>query len=252
MLLGLQNHNHGSIPATGEQLCRLLDDVGSPWVVGIMDTGQWKWSPGVGPKHGEGTEPGEEESPVGQHYLDHIRTAGAARPAVLAGWSSFSHRRVAAPRAWNVRAKFYRLQSGTEAWLDYGEIAKALREVNTPLADAEALSFVAAAFFTPICCAGRIQRLGRNCLRRAQRRDGRDGCRAAGGGPLADAVRPAQALTCDPVQSPDSVSPAVAAAASEAEAADRRNPRQAQPPHTPPASVSVQPPSQPQAGAPQL
>ena len=45
MLLGLQNHNHGSIPATGEQLCRLLDDVGSPWVVGIMDTGQWTGSP---------------------------------------------------------------------------------------------------------------------------------------------------------------------------------------------------------------
>eukprot|EP01045_Picozoa_sp_COSAG04_P019854 COSAG04_NODE_1969_length_5111_cov_5.551676_3_plen_201_part_00 len=80
VLLGLQNHNHGSMPATGEQLCRLLDDVGSPWVVGIMDTGQWKWSPGVGPKHGEGTEPGEEESPVGQHYLDHIRTAGDHDP----------------------------------------------------------------------------------------------------------------------------------------------------------------------------
>ena len=88
MLLGLQNHNHGSMPATGEQLCRLLDDVGSPWVVGIMDTGQWKWSPGVGPKHGEGTEPGEEESPVGQHYLDHIRTAGGRATRCL-GWLVF-------------------------------------------------------------------------------------------------------------------------------------------------------------------
>ena len=133
--------------------------------------------------------------------------------------------------------------------------------VHKPLSDAETLSFVAGCVFTPICCVGRIQRLGRNCLRRAQRRDGRDGCRAAGGGPLADGVRPAQALTCSITrlcltrlssQSPDSVSPAVAAAASEAEAADRRNPRQAQPPHTPPASVSVHPPAQPQVEAPQL
>jgi sugar phosphate isomerase/epimerase len=108
VLLGLQNHNHGSMPATGEQVCRLLDDVGSRYLVGLMDTGQWKGSPGVGPKHNEGTPPGV--STAGHNYLEYIEHA--------------------APRAVTIQAKFYRVGSGVELWLDYEKIVQVLKDVG--------------------------------------------------------------------------------------------------------------------------
>ena len=48
ILIGLHNHNHGQIPATGEMVVRLLDAVDSPYFVGLLDSGQWYGSPGIG------------------------------------------------------------------------------------------------------------------------------------------------------------------------------------------------------------
>ena len=81
VLIGLHNHNHGQIPATGEMVIRLLDAVDSPYFVGLLDTGQWYGSPGIG----EGTTAygkpdGKHGSPRGTidpeyDYLDSIKTA---------------------------------------------------------------------------------------------------------------------------------------------------------------------------------
>ncbi|MBI2964916.1 MAG: sugar phosphate isomerase/epimerase, partial [Chloroflexi bacterium] len=40
--LGLHNHNHGCIPATGAQVIRLLDEVNDPYYTHILDTGQYR------------------------------------------------------------------------------------------------------------------------------------------------------------------------------------------------------------------
>ena len=47
IILGLHNHNHGCIPATGEQVVRLLKDINSPYFSHILDTGQFRGSPGA-------------------------------------------------------------------------------------------------------------------------------------------------------------------------------------------------------------
>ena len=47
VVLGLHNHNHGCIPATGQQVLRLLDEVGDPYYSHILDTGQYRGSPGA-------------------------------------------------------------------------------------------------------------------------------------------------------------------------------------------------------------
>ena len=47
IILGLHNHNHGCIPATGEQVVRLLKDIDSPYFSHILDTGQYRGSPGA-------------------------------------------------------------------------------------------------------------------------------------------------------------------------------------------------------------
>lgn len=42
VVCGLHNHDHGCIPATGEQVVRLLDEVNSPYYSHILDTGQYR------------------------------------------------------------------------------------------------------------------------------------------------------------------------------------------------------------------
>ena len=63
VLIGLHNHNHGQIPSTGEQALKILDGVASPYFVGLMDTGQWHGSPGIG-EGPEGNEEGTERGTV--------------------------------------------------------------------------------------------------------------------------------------------------------------------------------------------
>lgn len=81
VLIGLHNHNHGQIPATGDMVVKLLNAVDSPYFVGLLDSGQWYGSPGIGAgSMAYGKPDGEHGTPRGEldpeyDYLDSIKTA---------------------------------------------------------------------------------------------------------------------------------------------------------------------------------
>lgn len=99
----LHNHNHGCIPATGDQVVRILDEVDDDYYSHILDTGQYRGSPGA-----TLGERGKEDPQY--DFYGSIATS--------------------APRAAHVRAKIYRIASGTEAWLDYERIMPILKDVG--------------------------------------------------------------------------------------------------------------------------
>jgi sugar phosphate isomerase/epimerase len=101
--LGLHNHNHGCMPATGAQVVRLLDAIDDPYYTHILDTGQYRGSPGAS-KGDRG-----REDPAHDFYGS-IRTS--------------------APRAVQVRAKIYRIATGEERWLDYSRIMPILKQTR--------------------------------------------------------------------------------------------------------------------------
>lgn len=103
ILVGLHNHNHGCIPATGDQVIRLLDDVDNSHYTHILDTGQYRGSPGV--SFGE---------------------RGVEDPQ----WNFYGSIATSAPRATHVRTKIYRIASGEEAWLKYDRIMPILKDVG--------------------------------------------------------------------------------------------------------------------------
>ena len=102
-VVGLHNHNHGCIPATGDQVVRLLDDVDSPYYSHILDTGQYRGSPGAS-----------------------LGERGKEDPE----WNFYGSIEASAPRAVHVRAKIYRIASGKEAWLDYDRIMPILKKLG--------------------------------------------------------------------------------------------------------------------------
>ena len=85
--VGLQNH-----PCTGDGVLRLLDEVGRANFTFILDTGQWVGSP--------------------------ARNHGVPEPGV----DIYRFMEQTAPHAAHVRAKFYKIDSGREEWLDYDRI----------------------------------------------------------------------------------------------------------------------------------
>ena len=103
VVVGLHNHNHGCIPATGDQVIRLLDDVDNSYYSHILDTGQYRGSPGA-----SFGERGKEDPQ----------------------WDFYGSIEASAPRAVHVRAKIYRIASGEEAWLDYDRIMPILKKVG--------------------------------------------------------------------------------------------------------------------------
>lgn len=103
VVVGLHNHNHGCIPATGDQVIRLLDDVDNPYYSHILDTGQYRGSPGAS-----------------------FGVRGEEDPQ----WNFYGSIETSAPRAVHVRAKIYRVASGEEAWLDYDRIMPILKNVG--------------------------------------------------------------------------------------------------------------------------
>jgi L-ribulose-5-phosphate 3-epimerase len=103
VVIGLHNHNHGCIPATGDQVIRLLDDVDNPYYSHILDTGQYRGSPGA-----SFGERGQEDPQ----------------------WNFYGSIETSAPRAVHVRAKIYRIASGEEAWLDYERIMPIIKNVG--------------------------------------------------------------------------------------------------------------------------
>jgi sugar phosphate isomerase/epimerase len=102
VVIGLQNHNHHNVTATGDDVVRLLHEVDHPWCRHILDTGQYLGSPGAG-----GAQP--EDPRRHDVYRSIARTA---------------------PLAVFVRAKLYRIKTGKEEWLDYDRIFKILRDVK--------------------------------------------------------------------------------------------------------------------------
>lgn len=87
IVVGLQNH-----PCTGDGVLRLLEEVGRDNFMFILDTGQWVGSP--------------------------ARNAGVPDADV----DIYHFMEQTAEHAVHVRAKFYKIDSGTEEWLDYDRI----------------------------------------------------------------------------------------------------------------------------------
>lgn len=100
--IGLHNHNHGCVPATGEQTLRLLDAVDDEYYTHILDLGQYRGSPGASGAHG--------------------------RPDPA--YDFYGSIAASAPRATHIRAKIYRIASGEEKWLDYDRIMPIVRDVG--------------------------------------------------------------------------------------------------------------------------
>ena len=103
VVVGLHNHNHGCMPATGDQVIRLLDAVDNPYYSHILDTGQYRGSPGA-----SFGERGQEDPQ----------------------WNFYGSIETSAPRAVHIRAKIYRIASGKEAWLDYERIMPIIKNVG--------------------------------------------------------------------------------------------------------------------------
>ena len=117
VLIGLHNHNHGMFPATGPQIIRMLDEVNDPYFTHIVDTGQYRGSPGASGRTPTQTLP--------------LQGGGLTGPS----HDFYAYIRQTAPRAVAARAKVYRIRSGEEEWIDYRRVLPALKEArfNGPL-----------------------------------------------------------------------------------------------------------------------
>jgi sugar phosphate isomerase/epimerase len=103
VVVGLHNHNHGCVPATGDQVMQLLKEINSPYYSHILDTGQYRGSPGVS---------------EGKRGVDDNR------------WDFYESIRISVPKAVQVRAKIYRINSGKEKWLDYDRIMPIIKNAG--------------------------------------------------------------------------------------------------------------------------
>jgi gluconolactonase len=101
--IGLQNHNHGALCRTGDDVLRFIKQVDHPNLTFILDSGQFAGSPGA-----SGEAPAELRD---ADYLDSIRkTASIAR---------------------YVRVKFYAPRAdGSEPGIDYDQVFNILRSVH--------------------------------------------------------------------------------------------------------------------------
>lgn len=102
VVVGLHNHNHGCVTATGKEVLRILKEVNNPYFSHILDCGQYVGSPGS-------SGSGGKEDPSKNFYGSIEMTA---------------------PYAVHVRAKIYRIQTGKEAWLNYPRILQILKGVG--------------------------------------------------------------------------------------------------------------------------
>ena len=93
--VGLQNH-----PSTGDEVLRLLEQTDRRNFTFLLDTGQWVGSP--------------------------ARSQGKPDPE----HDTYRYMEQTAAHASHVRAKFYKIDSGSEEWLDYPRIFQILRAVG--------------------------------------------------------------------------------------------------------------------------
>ena len=102
VVVGLHNHNHGCVTRTGKDVRRIIAEVDNPYFSHILDTGQYVGSPGASGQRGH-------EDPALNFYGSIKETA---------------------PMAVHVRCKIYRIQNGTEEWLNYPRIFEILKGVD--------------------------------------------------------------------------------------------------------------------------
>ena len=101
--ISLQNHNHGALARTGDDVLRFVREVNHPNLAIILDTGQFAGS----------------------------RGASEAMPEELKGADFYKSISQIAPLARYVRAKVYSLDSaGREQWIDYERVFNILRSVH--------------------------------------------------------------------------------------------------------------------------
>jgi len=93
--VGLQNH-----PSTGDDVLRLMEQTQRRNFTFLLDTGQWVGSP--------------------------ARNQGVPEP----GYDIYRFMEQTAAHAGHVRAKFYKIDSGAEEWLDYPRIFRILRDAG--------------------------------------------------------------------------------------------------------------------------
>ena len=94
-MVGLQNH-----PCDGDNVLRLLEEVDRPNFTHILDTGQWTGF---------------------KAYNGGVDTVGDG---------IYRYMEQTAPHAVHVRAKFFKVDSGREEWLDYERIVGILRAAD--------------------------------------------------------------------------------------------------------------------------
>ncbi|MBM3933373.1 MAG: sugar phosphate isomerase/epimerase [SAR202 cluster bacterium] len=102
VVLGLQNHNHGSFAMNANQVLRILRETGRKNLTYIMDCGQWQGSIGGSPRGWTDTS-----VDIYDHYMKRV-----------------------APYATCVRAKIYKIDNGWEEWIDYPRVFKMLQAVD--------------------------------------------------------------------------------------------------------------------------
>ncbi len=96
VVVAMQNHDNRNLAATGPDVLRIIEDVNHPNFSFIMDTGQWRGSPGA---------------------------AGDADPDV----DIYSYMEQTLPHSSYVRCKIYKIASGREQVLDYERVAGVLK-----------------------------------------------------------------------------------------------------------------------------
>jgi sugar phosphate isomerase/epimerase len=96
IVVALQNHDNRNLAATGPDVLRIIEDVDHPNFSFIMDTGQWRGSPGA---------------------------AGDPDPDV----DIYRYMEQTLPHSSYVRCKIYKIASGREEVLDYKRIAGMLK-----------------------------------------------------------------------------------------------------------------------------
>ncbi len=112
--VGLQNHNHGALVRTGDEVLRFMQKVAHPNLAFVLDTGQFAGSPGAsGPMRTGILAPPGSASELNLDFLESMRqTASLAR---------------------HVRVKFYNPRpDGSEPAINYVKVRDILQAVHYP------------------------------------------------------------------------------------------------------------------------
>jgi sugar phosphate isomerase/epimerase len=102
VVAALQNHNHGALARTGDDVLRFVREVDHPNFSHVLDTGQYAGSPG----------------------------ASGEAPPELKDADFYESIEQTAPIASHIRSKLYHIETGRETSLDYERIFDIIRSVH--------------------------------------------------------------------------------------------------------------------------